>query len=270
MRRALPRPSLLVGGTLLFVLALAALLAPVIAPHDPTTQNVANALASPGADGHLLGTDHLGRDVLSRLLYGARTDLLVGVGAVITPLVVGTALGAIAGYRGGWVDTVIMRLVDLVFAFPVMVLLIALVFVLQPGIVAIMAAVAIVDWVAYARLTRAQVRTQTELDYVWAARVGGISGPRILVRHVLPNVIGQNLVYAVSDVVLVILGITTLGFLGLGVPPPAADWGGMIAEGQPYIDAQWWLAVLPGAAIVLTGLALSLLGDGLARKVGRR
>jgi peptide/nickel transport system permease protein len=263
--RALSAGLVIVGA-----LALAAVLAPVLAPRSPTAQDITNALAAPGASGHLLGTDHLGRDVLSRLLYGARTDLFVGIGAVIAPLVLGTALGAIAGYAGGWVDTVIMRIVDLVFAFPIMVLLIALVFVLQPGVVSIMVAVTVVDWVAYARLTRAQVIGQKGLDYVLAARIGGLSSLRVLGRHILPNVIAQNVVYAVSDAVLVILAITTLGFLGLGVPPPAADWGGMISDAQPYVDAQWWLAVFPGVAILVTGLGLSLVGDGLATRLDRR
>jgi peptide/nickel transport system permease protein len=251
-------------------IALVAVLAPVLAPHDPTAQDIARALAAPGTSGHPLGTDHLGRDVLSRLLYGARTDLFVGVAAVIAPLVLGTALGAIAGYAGGWTDTLIMRLVDLVFAFPIMVLLIALVFVLQPGVVSIIVAVTVVDWVAYARLTRAQVIGQKELDYVLAADIGGLSGTRILIRHILPNVIAQNVVYAMSDAVLVILAITTLGFLGLGVPPPAADWGSMISDAQPYVDTQWWLAVFPGVAILVTGLGLSLIGDGLAARLDRR
>jgi peptide/nickel transport system permease protein len=277
-RMALPRlargrggnRALAVGLVIVGALALAAVLAPVLAPRSPTAQDITNALAAPGASGHPLGTDHLGRDVLSRLLYGARTDLFVGIGAVIAPLVLGTALGAIAGYAGGWVDTVIMRIVDLVFAFPIMVLLIALVFVLQPGVVSIIVAVTVVDWVAYARLTRAQVIGQKELDYVLAARIGGLSSLRVLGRHILPNVIAQNVVYAVSDAVLVILAITTLGFLGLGVPPPAADWGGMISDAQPYVDTQWWLAVFPGLAILVTGLGLSLVGDGLATRLDRR
>jgi peptide/nickel transport system permease protein len=262
--------ALVVGLTILGLLLLAAILAPVLAPADPRTQDIAHALAAPGTAGHPLGTDHLGRDVLSRLLYGARTDLFVGIAGVFAPLVLGTILGAVAGYAGGWVDAVLMRIVDLVFAFPVMVLLIALVFFLQPGVVSILVAVTVVDWVAYARLTRAQVMVQKELDYVLAAKTGGLSSLRVLGRHILPNVISQNVVYAVSDAVLVILAITTLGFLGLGVPPPAADWGGMISDAQPYIDAQWWLAVFPGVAIAITGLALSLTGDGLATRLDRR
>jgi peptide/nickel transport system permease protein len=262
--------TLAAGLAIVGALALAAILAPVLAPHSPTAQDIVHALAAPGSSGHLLGTDHLGRDVLSRLLYGARTDLFVGVGAVIAPFVLGTALGALAGYAGGWVDALIMRLVDLVFAFPIMVLLIALVFVLQPGIVSIIVAVTVVDWVAYARLTRAQVIGQKELDYVLAADIGGLSGARILIRHILPNVIAQNVVYAMSDAVLVILAITTLGFLGLGVPPPAADWGSMISDAQQYVDTQWWLAVFPGVAILVTGLGMSLIGDGLAARLDRR
>ncbi len=269
--RRTPRQSeLVIGAALLALILLAALLAGVLAPVDPARQDPAQLLAAPGTPGHPLGTDHLGRDVLSRLLHGARTDLLIGIGAVIAPLVIGTAVGALAGYLGGWVDAVVMRMVDLVFAFPILVLLIALVFVLEPGVVSILVAIAVIDWVAYARLTRAQVLREKDLDYVLAARVGGLTHRRILVRHVLPNVIAQNVVYAVSDVVLIILAVTTLGFLGLGIPPPAADWGQMIADAQPYVGAQWWLAVIPGAAILITGIALSLLGDGLAARIERR
>ena len=262
--------ELVIGLVIVGGLLLAAILAPVLAPANPVTQDISHALAPPGTSGHPLGTDFLGRDVLSRLLYGARTDLFVGIGGVIAPFVLGTIVGAIAGYAGGWLDVLTMRVVDLVFAFPIMVLLIALVFMLQPGVVSILIAVTVVDWVAYARLTRAQVIGQKELDYVLAARIGGLSGLRVLARHILPNVIAQNIVYAFSDAVLVILAITTLGFLGLGIPPPAADWGGMISEAQPYIDTQWWLAVFPGVAILIAGLGLSLIGDGLAARLDRR
>lgn len=261
--------ELIVGATLLAAIVAAALLAGVITSADPARQDLQQILLPPGTEGHLLGTDHLGRDVLSRLLHAARTDLLIAAAAVAISLVVGTAIGAIAGYFGGAVDAVLMRVVDVVFAFPILVLLIALVFVLGPGIGSMLLAVAVVDWVAYARLVRAGVRSERQKEYVMAAQVGGLSHARVLGRHILPNVTGQSVVYAMSDAVLIILAITTLGFLGLGVPPPAPDWGGMILDAQPNV-AQWWLAVIPGAAILLTGLALALIGDGLAARLRDR
>lgn len=261
--------AVVAGVTIVAAIALAALLASVIAPVGPTHQDLQQVLLPPGTDGHLLGTDHLGRDVLARLLHAARTDLLVAAGAVGISLLAGTAVGAIAGYFGGIVDSVLMRTVDVVFAFPVLVLLIALVAVLGPGIGSTLIAVAIVDWVAYARLVRAGVRGEREKEYVMAAQVGGLSHLRVLLRHVLPNIAGQSVIYAMADAVLVILAITTLGFLGLGVPPPSPDWGGMIFDAQPYVD-QWWLTVCPGAMILLTGLGLSLIADGLATQAEER
>lgn len=259
--------SLLIGLVIVGLLMLAAALASVLAPADPLTQDVSEALLPPGSAGHLLGTDNLGRDVLSRLLYAARIDLFVACGAVVLPFAIGILVGTVAGYRGGWVDNILVGVIDVVFAFPVLVLLIALVFVLGPGVVTIIAAVTIVDWVVYARLARTSVRRERSQEYVLAARIGGIPTWRILLKHVLPNIISQPIVYAMSDAVLIILFITTLGFLGLGVPPPAPDWGTMIADAQPYINVQWWLAVIPGVAILLTGLGLSLIADGLAQKL---
>lgn len=258
---------LVIGIAIVGSMVLAGLLAPLIAPAPPNQQNISEALLPPGSAGHPLGTDDLGRDVLSRVLYAARVDLLVGCGAVVLPFLIGSLLGSIAGYVGGWVDTLIMRLVDLVFAFPVLVLLLALVVVMGPGVVSIIVAITIVDWVAYARLARALVRGERERNYVLAARVAGLSHARILLRHIYPNTVSQPVVYAFSDAVVVIVAITTLGFLGLGIPPPAADWGTMIADAQPFISFAWWTAVFPGVAILITGLGLSLIADGLATKL---
>lgn len=269
-RRTGANTSLALGLTIVGVLMLIAALASVIAPADPLQQDIGNAMAPPGTDGHLLGTDQLGRDTLSRLLYAARVDIFVACGAVLLPFSIGILLGTVAGYRGGWADSVLVGVVDVIFAFPVLVLLIALVFMLGPGIVTIVVAITIVDWVVYARLARTSVRRERTQEYVLAARVGGIPTWRILLRHILPNVISQPIVYAMSDAVLIILFITTLGFLGLGVPPPAPDWGTMIAEAQPYLSTEWWLAVLPGVAIFLVGLGLSLVADGLAQKLDAR
>lgn len=262
--------GLVVGCVLFGLLLVLAILAPVLSPHSPTSQNIAEALLPPLSPGHLLGTDDLGRDMLSRVLHGARVDLFVGCGAVLLPFLAGTVLGGIAGYRGGWVESITMRVVDLVFAFPILVLLLALVYVMGPGIVSIIVAVTIVDWVAYARLSRALVRAERGKDYVLAAQVGGLSDRRILWRHILPNIISQPIVYAFSDAVLVILAITTLGFLGLGIPPPAPDWGTMISDAQPFVGIAWWTAVIPGLAILITGIALFLISDGLSQRFSSR
>jgi peptide/nickel transport system permease protein len=258
--------GLAIVGTLIVL----ALLAGVISPHDPVKQEIDNTLAAPGSPGHILGTDQLGRDVLSRLLYGARTDIFVALGALICPFAIGTLIGILAGYRGGIFDSVMVGVIDVIIAFPVLVLLIALVFVLGPGISTIVISVTVIDWVVYARLARTSARREAAMEYVLAAKVGGIPTHRILARHVLPNIISQSVVYAMSDAVLIILFITTLGFLGLGVPPPSADWGTMIAEAQPYFNTQWWLAVIPGVAIMITGLGLSLIADGLAQRLDAR
>jgi peptide/nickel transport system permease protein len=271
MRGRIGANASLVSGLLIVgVLILLAILAGVISPYDPIKQDIDNTLAPPGSPGHLLGTDQLGRDVLSRLLYGARTDIFVALGALVCPLVIGTFLGIWAGYRGGWFDSVVVGVIDVIIAFPILVLLIALVFVLGPGISTIVISVTVVDWVVYARLARTSARRERAMEYVLAAEVGGIPTWRILSRHVLPNIIAQSVVYAMADAVMIILFITTLGFLGLGVPPPSPDWGTMISEAQPYLNTDWWLPVVPGVAIIIAGLGLSLIADGLAQKLDAR
>ena len=266
-----PRNLTLVAGLTLFGLIVAtAVFAPLLTSADPTQQDLVNGLLPPGSPGHLLGTDQLGRDVFARLLYGARVDLRVGVLAVATPFVVGTALGLLTGWFGGWFDTVVMRIVDMVVAFPFFVLIIALVFALGPGTTSIYVAISLVGWVAYARIVRGEVLVAKEQEYALAARASGLSTARIVFRHLLPNVVLQAIVYAMSDIVLSILAIVTLGYLGLGVPPPTPDWGSMIQEGQQFILTQWYLPTLPGLAVVVTGLALALVADGLVERFGRR
>jgi peptide/nickel transport system permease protein len=256
-------PSLAGGITLLAMIVALALAAPLVSPFDPSDQDVANALASPSAE-HWLGTDQLGRDVWTRLLYGARIDLQIAFLAVLFSVIIGTFLGAIAGYFGGPLDTVIMRTVDVVRAFPPLVLIIGLAFVLGSGVASIYLAIALVDWSSYARITRGEILVVKEREYVLAARAAGLSSARILSRHIMPNVITQTIVFAMSDIVLTMLAIVTLGYLGLGVPPPTPDWGSMIAEGQNFLSTHWRLSTIPGLAIVVTGLSLSLIGDGLA------
>jgi peptide/nickel transport system permease protein len=256
-------PSFVAGVTILGLIVLGALLAPVITQHSPTEQDLLHTLAGPSGT-HLLGTDDLGRDVWSRLVYGARTDLRVAFLAVLFPFCIGTAIGLISGYFGGWIDTVTNWLVNIVVAFPFYVLIIALVFALGPGTRSIYIAITLVGWVSYARIVRGEVIVAKRREYVLAARAGGLSTRRILLRHLLPNTITQAIVFAMSDICLDILAIVTLGYLGLGVQPPTPDWGRMIADGQTYLTTHWELSTIPGIAIVIAALGLSLLADGLA------
>jgi peptide/nickel transport system permease protein len=269
--RSFRHPTLIIGGTLTLFLIAVAVFAPEIAPYDPIKQDLAATLANPSSH-HLLGTDQLGRDTFSRLVFGARVDLKVGFLAVLFPFILGTFLGSLAGYFGRWVDTIVMRLVDVVVAFPFYVLVIALVFVLGAGEKSIYIAITAVGWVSYARIIRGEILVAKQQDYVSAARAGGLSSARIIVRHLLPNVITQAIVYAMSDIVQDILAIVTLSYLGLGIAPPTPDWGSMISQGQNFLTTHWELSTIPGLAVVFVGLSLSLLGDGLADllRVGER
>ncbi len=221
-------PSLLAGLAILAVIVGLALAAPLITSYDPTEQFVGIPLEGPSSE-HWLGTDQLGRDVFSRLVYAARIDLFIGVAAVLTPFILGTLLGSLAGYYGKTVDTVVTAAVDVVQAFPYYVLILALVFVFGAGIRSILVAVAMVAWVSYARIIRGEVLSAREQEYVLAARAAGLSDRRILFRHIFPNVMTQPIIYMMADIVVIIVGVVMLSFFGLGVPPPAPDWGSMIA-----------------------------------------
>ena len=257
------QPALLAGLILLAVILFMVIAAPLLTSYNPISQDLNATLSGPSAH-HLLGTDQLGRDTWSRLLYGGRVDLQVAFIAVLFPFVLGTVLGSVAGYFGGWVDLIIMRVVDIVVAFPFYVLIIALVFVLGPGERSIYIAITVVGWVSYARIIRGEILVAKRQEYVLAAQSGGLSNLRIMGRHLLPNVITQAIIYAMSDIVQDILAIVTLSYLGLGIQPPTPDWGSMIANGQNFLTTHWQLTTLPGLAVVVTGLALSLIGDGLA------
>ncbi len=269
-RRRQRNVPLAAGLALLLLIVLAAVFAPLLTHWDPIEQDLVNARSAPGTSGHLLGTDALGRDVFSRLLYGARIDLRVGILAVISPFFIGTVLGLIAGWFGGWLDTLIMRIVDVVIAFPFFVLVIAVVFALGAGTGSVYVAITLVGWVAYCRIVRGEVLVAKEQEYALAARASGLPTWRILFRHLLPNVVLQAVIYSMSDIVLTILAIVTLGYLGLGVPPPTPDWGSMISDGQQFLLTQWYLATIPGLAVVITGFALALVADGLVERFGRR
>jgi peptide/nickel transport system permease protein len=262
-RRRRPPTSLLVGATAALSLVMVALLGPAVAPYNPNVGDILANLAPPSA-AHLLGTDLYGRDVLTRIIYGTRIALGVSVAVVAVALLAGTLCGLVAGYFGGPVETVLMRTVDVVISFPSIVLVIAVLAVISPGLFTIFVAIAVVDWTAYARLIHGQVLSLREREYVEACRAVGMSSPRIIVRHILPNVASAALVYATLDITQVILAVSGLSFLGLGVQPPTPEWGTMINDGRSLIYQAWWISTFPGIAVMITTLAFSLLGDGLA------
>jgi peptide/nickel transport system permease protein len=247
---------------LLLLLILAMSVGPSLSPYDAARIDLRAALQSPNAV-HWLGTDNLGRDVLTRILAAARLDLQIAVICVLLPFGVGSLIGAISGYIGGKIDAVVMRLVDMLWAFPFYVLVIAIVGTLGPGLANMYLAFTLVVWISFARIVRGEVLVLKRAEYVMAARVLGFSHARIILRHVLPNAITPAIVFAMADVVLTILAVTSLSFLGLGIQPPAAEWGLMIAEGRNFIFDAWWISTFPGIAIILTGITFALLGDGI-------
>jgi peptide/nickel transport system permease protein len=263
VRRIGRNGALLVGGSALALILLASIFAAYLTPYDPITQNLRNTLKPPSLT-HLFGTDNYGRDVFSRVLHAAKLDIRIGFFCVLFPWMLGSVLGAIAGYVGGVVDTLVMRTVDTFTAFPFLIMAIGVIAILGPGVTSMYIALTLSGWSIYARIVRAEVLVARKSDYVLAARALGYSGSRILMRHILPNVVTPTVIFAMTSMVLVILSTVTLSFLGLGVPPPTPTWGTMIAEGKSFIFTAWWMVTLPGLAIVVVGLCLSLLGDGVA------
>lgn len=262
--RALRLPSPLLAGIVILLFLLSCAVAPgLVAPYDPLAFDY-GALQQPPSGLHPFGTDQFGRDMLSRTIAAATIDLQIALFATIVPLVVGTLIGLLVGYYGGWPDMVFGRLVDLVVTFPFLVLVIAIVAVLGPGLGNMYIAISVIGWVFYARLIRGEVLVLRGHDYVSAARVLGYSDGRILLRHILPNAARPVLVYWMTDMSLAILLGSSLGYLGLGAQPPAAEWGVLIADGKNLFTQAWWISVFPGFAIVLCGVGFSLVGDGLA------
>ncbi|MBY5551854.1 ABC transporter permease [Rhizobium leguminosarum] len=257
-------PTMLIAAVILGGWLVMALAASAIAPYDPNAIDIMNMLSPPSA-AHLFGTDQVGRDVFSRVLFASRVDLLLCVAGVLPPLLIGTMIGLLSGYFGGAVDTVFMRIYDLTVAFPFFVLVLAIVGVLGPGLLNFILALSLVGWVSYARLVRAQVLTIRESEYIQAAKCLGYSPATILSHHVLPNAIGPVIAYAASDAVLVMLAGASFGFLGLGAQPPLAEWGVMIADGQAFVQQAWWICLFPGLAAISLGLGFALLGDGLGQ-----
>jgi peptide/nickel transport system permease protein len=259
----------LVGMLILLIVTFVAIFGPWLSPFDPNRQNIMMRLLEPGQAGagdltYWLGSDQLGRDVLSRLLYGARVSLLVGVAAILVGGTLGTIAGLVSGYYGGWIDDVIMRLGDIQLAFPFILLAIMFLVVLGPGLVNIILVLGIGQWITYARIVRAQTLSLREKEYVEAARAMGDSTFSILFRTILPNIIAPLTVIASFNVAGVILSEAALSFLGLGVPPDVPTWGSMLSESRDHLlSNKWWMAVFPGLAIVFTVLAFNIIGDWL-------
>jgi peptide/nickel transport system permease protein len=235
---------------------------PALIAHDPLAVDFDRALIPPGTD-HWFGTDDLGRDVLARVAAAGLVDLQVVAVCVFLPFIIGSTIGLVSGYIGGIVDTLLMRLVDILWAFPFYVLVISIVGALGPSISNMYLAFSMVVWISFARIVRGEVLLAKRQEYVQAAQVLGFSHVRIMARHMLPNVITPAIVFMMADVVLTILGVTSLGFLGLGIQPPTPEWGVMIAEGRNFILDGWWVSLFPGLAIVYVGITFTLLGDGL-------
>jgi peptide/nickel transport system permease protein len=253
-----------VGGFLLLALA-----APLVAPYDPIYQDADVRLAPPSL-AHPFGTDNFGRDILSRVIWGARVDLQIAVLGVVFPFVIGTMIGTVAGYFGRFVDVAFMRLVDVILAFPFLVLMLSIIAILGPGLASFYIAMALVGWVSYARLIRAQILVLKTADFAVAARSLGYGHGRVMFRHLLPNALFGSIVFSMSDAVLVLLNGAAISYLGLGVQPPTAEWGIMVAEGQGFITTAWWITTFPGLAIVALALGFSLLADGLGEWLGVR
>src|SRR5215472_15221178 len=262
-------PGLIVGSAILLALIACALVPDRVAPYPPDAFDY-RALLQPPSTPHPFGTDNFGRDILSRTIWAARIDLQIAIFGTLFPAVFGTFAGALIGYAGGVADTLFRRLVDLLITIPFLVLVIAIVAALGPGLLNMYIAVSAVAWVFYARLMRAEIIAQKRRDYADAGRVMGYGTARIIFRHLLPNAIIPSVIFWMTDMALVILLGSSLGYLGLGAQPPTAEWGVLIADGKNFMTTAWWMSIFPGLAIVLTGIGLSLLGDGIAIRLRRQ
>ena len=269
LQRLPPRPAPAIGVAILLLLLACAVVPAWIAPFSPLSFDY-RALLRPPSLIHPFGTDNFGRDLLSRVIWATRIDLEIAIFATLFPMLFGTFAGCLLGYFGGLPDALFRRLVDVIITIPFVVLVIAIVAVLGPGLTNMYLAISAVGWIVYARLVRAEVLAQKRLDYVAAGRVMGYGAPRIIFRHLLPNVAPPVVVFWMTDMALAILLGSSLGYLGLGAQPPTAEWGVLIADGKNFITTAWWMSIFPGLAIVLAGIGFSLAGDGLAAWLRRR
>ncbi len=257
------------GGIVVLALFIISLLAPYITPYAPSNIDAYHVLLPPSAE-HWMGTDELGRDVFTRVIYGARISLLVGFVAVGIYIAIGTLIGLLSGFYGGWVDSALMRFVDIMLCFPTFFLILAVIAMIGPSIWLIMIVIGVTNWMGVARLVRAEVLSIRERDFVLAARAIGASDVRVIFRHILPNAMGPVLVAATLGVAGAILTESALSFLGIGVQPPTPSWGNILTSGKDYIEFAWWLSLYPGLAILVTVLAYNLLGEGIRDAIDPR
>jgi peptide/nickel transport system permease protein len=255
------RLSVIGAGTILLLITIS-ILAPFIAPYDPTAIDVHNVLSSPSKE-HPLGTDELGRDLLSRIIWGSRVSLKVGFVAVGIAILIGISIGALAGFYGGLIDAVLMRFVDIMLAFPTFFLILAVISILEQNIFTIMVVIGLTSWMDVARLVRAEFLSLKEMDFVSAARAVGVNDKRLIFKHILPNALSPVFVAATFGVAGAILIESGLSFLGLGVQPPDPSWGNILTAGKDNIEVAWWLSLYPGLAILITVLSYNLVGEGL-------
>jgi peptide/nickel transport system permease protein len=257
-----PDTAMVIGAALLLGMLTASLLVSWLRPGEATAQDLTNVLQPPSS-AHPFGTDNFGRDIFTRVLVAAQLDLQIAIICTALPFLIGVALGSLSGYLGGAVDAVVMRTVDVISAFPFMVIVIGIIAMLGPGLQSLYVALTLVVWRSYARIIRGEILALKKSDYIVAARALGYRSPRVMFRHILPNVITPAIVFAMSDIVAIILSTAALGFLGLGVQPPTPEWGTMVAEGRGFITTAWWLITFPGLAVLVAGIAFSLFGDGV-------
>jgi len=268
LRKLARDPAAVIGAVIVAVVVVCAVFAPLIARADPNAQDLASTLLPPawiagGVHAHPLGTDNLGRDVLARIVWGARVSAIVGISVVAIGGTIGVTAGLLAGYRRGWVDAVIARITDVQLAFPLVLLAVAIVAVVGPGLWTVIAAIGLTSWVQYVRVVRAETLSLREREFVLAANAAGATTTRVIGRHLLPNVASAAIVLGTFEIARAIVLESSLSFLGLGVPPTTPSWGGMLADGRQYLDTAWWTALFPGLAIMIAVMGVNLLGDGL-------
>jgi peptide/nickel transport system permease protein len=268
LRRLVHDPAAVIGAIVVTIVAICAVFAPLITQVDPNMQDLTSTLLPPmwiagGGHSHVLGTDNLGRDLLARIIWGSRVSAIVGISVVAIGGTIGVTAGLLAGYRRGWVDAIIARITDVQLAFPLVLLAVAIVAVVGPGLWTVIAAIGLTSWVQYVRVVRAETMSLREREFVAAAEAAGASSVRVLGRHLLPNVASAAIVLGTFEIARAIVLESSLSFLGLGVPPTTPSWGGMLADGRQYLDTAWWIALFPGLAIVTAVMGVNLLGDGL-------
>ena len=264
-------PTFILGIIIVVAALVMAFFPEQIAPYDPTAVDITVRTKAPSAE-HIFGTDNYGRDVFSRVVWGTRIDLSIGFFGVLVPMIIGGIIGLLAAWYGGWLDSLLMRISEIMMAFPFTILVIAIITILGTGTINLYIALWLVGWMSYARLVRAEVLKLKKAEFIEAARVAGFSDARILLRHILPNVISSSIVFAASDMVMCMLTGASMSFLGLGVQPPTPEWGAILNEGRTYISYASWMTFFPGLVLATTGVGLSLLGDSMTdilRRKGR-